>query len=136
MAGNRKSLLKRGVRGPDVVRVQRAMNAAGTHRLKVTGRYNRATARAVGIYQRRVGVSATKIVGWYTWNALRSRTPVGRAQAFCSAASALVKNPSPSVPGPVRSSTACSGCGISPTTLPASLVTPAIARWEPLGLST
>ncbi len=72
VAGNRHSLLKRGVRGPDVVRMQRAMNAAGTHRLKVTGRYNRATARAVGIYQRRVGVSATKIVGWHTWNALRT----------------------------------------------------------------
>jgi hypothetical protein len=71
VAGNNQSLLKRGVRGADVVRVQRALNAAGTPRLKVTGRYNRATAKAVGAYQRSVGVSATKIVGWHTWNALR-----------------------------------------------------------------
>ena len=35
---------------------------------------------------------------------------------------------------PVRSSTACSGWGIRPMTLPASLVTPAMSRSEPLGL--
>ncbi len=72
VAGNRQSLLKRGVRGADVVRIQRAMNAAGTPRLRVTGRYNKATARAVGAYQRRVGVAATRITGWHTWNALRT----------------------------------------------------------------
>jgi peptidoglycan hydrolase-like protein with peptidoglycan-binding domain len=72
VAGNRQSLLRKGARGADVVRVQRAMNAAGSPRLKVTGRYNRATARAVGAYQRRVGVGPTRIVGWHTWNALRT----------------------------------------------------------------
>jgi peptidoglycan hydrolase-like protein with peptidoglycan-binding domain len=71
-SGNRRTLLKKGVRGPDVIRVQRAMNAAGPARLKVTGRYNKATRRAVGAYQARVGVPATRIVGWYTWNALRT----------------------------------------------------------------
>src|SRR5689334_9623811 len=40
----------------------------------------------------------------------------------------------PSVPGPVRSSMACSGCGIRPTTLPASLRMPAMSRRLPLGL--
>src|SRR5207302_10220216 len=38
------------------------------------------------------------------------------------------KKPRPSVPGPVSASTACSGCGISPTTLPASLQMPAMSR--------
>ena len=35
---------------------------------------------------------------------------------------------------PVSTSTACSGCGISPSTLPASLQTPAMSRIEPLKL--
>ena len=47
-----------------------------------------------------------------------------------------VKNPRPSVPGPVRSSTACSGCGIRPTTLPRSLRTPAMSLSEPFGLTS
>ena len=41
---------------------------------------------------------------------------------------------SPSVE-PVSSSTACSGCGISPTTLPAAFDTPAMSREEPLKFS-
>src|SRR4051794_12598303 len=40
---------------------------------------------------------------------------------------------SPSVE-PVSGSTACSGCGISPRTLPASLVTPATSRSDPFEL--
>ena len=35
---------------------------------------------------------------------------------------------------PVSRSTACSGCGISPSTLPAAFVTPAMSRAEPLKL--
>ncbi len=38
------------------------------------------------------------------------------------------KNPSPSSDGPVSVSTACSGCGMRPTTLPRSLVMPAMSR--------
>ena len=34
---------------------------------------------------------------------------------------------------PVSGSTACSGCGIRPSTLPASLATPAMSRTEPFG---
>ena len=45
-----------------------------------------------------------------------------------------VKKPRPSVPGPVRSSTACSGWGMIPTTLPAALVIPAMSRRLPFGL--
>src|SRR3954447_19889721 len=36
---------------------------------------------------------------------------------------------------PSSGSTACSGCGISPHTLPASLTTPAMSRSEPLGFA-
>ncbi len=36
---------------------------------------------------------------------------------------------------PVSTSTACSGCGISPSTLPAALQTPAMSRAEPLKFS-
>src|ERR1700761_5312973 len=48
---------------------------------------------------------------------------------------AEAKKPSPSVPGPVSPSVAYSGCGISPTTVPASLLTPAMSLTEPLGLA-
>jgi peptidoglycan hydrolase-like protein with peptidoglycan-binding domain len=72
VAGNRGPLLQRGARGADVVRVQRAMNAARKPRLKITGVYNRATAKAVGAYQRKVGLSATKVVDASTWSAMRS----------------------------------------------------------------
>ena len=47
------------------------------------------------------------------------------------------KNPWPSIPlpssGPKPASTACSGWGMSPTTLPASFVIPAMLRSEPFG---
>src|SRR5688572_26576357 len=36
--------------------------------------------------------------------------------------------------GPTSGSTACSGCGMSPTTLPASFLIPAIPRRAPFGL--
>ncbi len=71
-AGNDGTTLRARSSGADVVRVQRALNAAGKPRLKVTGSYNRATRRAVGVYQRRVGVQATRVVGPETWSALRA----------------------------------------------------------------
>src|SRR5690606_25412717 len=57
--------------------------------------------------------------------------------------STLVKKVSPSTPeriaaavsGPKPGSTACSGCGMSPTTLPRELVRPAMSLSEPFGLS-
>src|SRR5919112_465043 len=62
------------------------------------------------------------------------RSRLRKGQAPASAVSAEVKNPRPSVPAPQRSSTACSGWGMSPTTLPRSLATPAMSRSDPLGL--
>src|SRR5207302_1594440 len=49
-------------------------------------------------------------------------------------ATAEAKKPRPSADGPVSSETACSGCGIRPTTLPSALHTPAMPAAEPLGL--
>jgi len=69
-AGNSRAVLRRGAHSADVTRVQRALNAAGTPRLAVTGTYNLATARAVGAYQKRVGVAATRVVAARTWTAL------------------------------------------------------------------
>ena len=46
-----------------------------------------------------------------------------------------VKNRRPSADGPVSDSTACSGCGIRPTTLPRSLRMPAMSRRLPFGLT-
>ncbi|MFL6025105.1 MAG: glycoside hydrolase domain-containing protein, partial [Marmoricola sp.] len=70
IAGNHRSRLVRGVRGADVVRVQRALHAAGLTQLHINGRYDHATAKAVRAYQRRVGVPATGIVGRTTWRYL------------------------------------------------------------------
>lgn len=65
--GHHQTWLKRGVRGADVVRLQRALHAAGVRNVYITGRYDRATARAVRTYQRRVGTRVTGTVGKTTW---------------------------------------------------------------------
>lgn len=69
-AGSSNSTLKRGVKNADVTRVQRAMNAATNKRLAVSGTYNKATERAVTIYQKRVIGPSTGVVGTLTWAAL------------------------------------------------------------------
>ena len=56
------------------------------------------------------------------------------SQAWATAA-AEAKSFSPSALPPHSSSTACSGWGMRPMTLPASLHTPAMSRAEPLGFS-
>ena len=63
-----------------------------------------------------------------------SRAGTGRRSLAAISRSTEVKKPRPSVPGPVSASIACSGCGMSPTTLPASLRTPAISPTDPFGL--
>src|SRR6266568_633716 len=57
-----------------------------------------------------------------------------RAHRATSARTTEVKKPSPSLPGPVSGSMACSGCGMMPTTFPAGFVTAAMPRAEPFGL--
>ena len=57
-----------------------------------------------------------------------------QARTCCSTCARIdSKIRSPSV-DPPRGSTACSGCGISPNTLPRSLHTPAMSRSDPFGL--
>lgn len=57
------------------------------------------------------------------------------AHALTSFLRIEVKKGRPSVrPEPMSGSTACSGCGMRPTTFPASLLIPAMSRSEPLGL--
>ena len=70
VAGNKRTRLTRGVRDHDVVRLQRALHAAGLIHLHINGTYDHATARAVRVYQRRVGVPATGVVGRTTWRYL------------------------------------------------------------------
>ena len=67
---SRRTVLKAGMSNADVIRVQRALNAATGARLTVTGRYNKATRKAVGAYQKRVGIRSTKVVATKTWAAL------------------------------------------------------------------
>jgi peptidoglycan hydrolase-like protein with peptidoglycan-binding domain len=69
-AGNSRAVLKAWTRNPDVVRVQRALNAAMTPSLKITGIYNRATQASVRAYQKRVGIKRTGVVATLTWTAL------------------------------------------------------------------
>ena len=70
-AGTGRTVLQAGVRGDDVVRAQRALNAAISPHLKVTGAYNKATRAAVVDYQKRVGISPTGVVATKTWRALK-----------------------------------------------------------------
>ena len=68
-ADNAGTVLRTGVDGPDVVRVQRALNAAADPQLKVSGTYGRYTRLAVAAYQRAVGIKPSGVVGAGTWNA-------------------------------------------------------------------
>ncbi len=66
------STLQSGSSGADVTMVQRALNAAGSFDLNITGAYGERTENAVGAYQTSVGLPSTEIVGTRTWAALRS----------------------------------------------------------------
>lgn len=70
VAGNRRPRLTGDVRGADVVRLQRALHAAGLADVHINGRYDHATAVAVRSYQRRVGLPSTGVVGRTTWRYL------------------------------------------------------------------
>ena len=70
VTGKYSAVLTPGRRGSDVVRVQRALNAALGRKVPVTGVYNKRTRKAVGAYQRRVNVKPTRVVAAQTWAAL------------------------------------------------------------------
>ncbi len=69
-AGNAGTVLKPGVRGSDVVRAQRVINAAGSTPVKITGIYDSVTQQAVAAYQRENHISPVHgIVATLTWGA-------------------------------------------------------------------
>ncbi len=71
-AGTSRTVLKAGVRHADVIRVQRALNAAAAPKLQVTGVYDAPTRVAVGAYQRKVmRIKPTRVVAAKTWKALK-----------------------------------------------------------------
>jgi len=69
-AGNGGTVLKAGMHNSDVIRVQRALNAAMAPNLTITGGYDAATQAAVGAYQKQVGIRPTRVVANLTWSAL------------------------------------------------------------------
>ncbi len=69
-AGTSKATIKLGSTGADVVRAQRALNAAGTAHLSITGRFGAATFYATKSYQKAVGVQTTGAIGSVTWRFL------------------------------------------------------------------
>lgn len=69
-AGATDRTLRRGARGADVIRLQRALNAAGRGGLRVSGRFDTATRTAVRRYQAAVLGRATGVVATQTWRAL------------------------------------------------------------------
>ncbi|MGH3334557.1 MAG: glycoside hydrolase domain-containing protein [Nocardioides sp.] len=72
VAGHRQ-VLKFGSGGPEVRRLQRALNAAHDDAgLRATGVFRKPTATALRTYQRRVGVKSNGIAGRSTWRALRN----------------------------------------------------------------
>ena len=71
-AGNSGGTLRTGSTGADVIRLQRALDAAGAPRLRPNGIYDSRTAAAVGAYQKKVGISPTRVVASQTWAALRA----------------------------------------------------------------
>ena len=63
-------LLKVGSADESVQRLQRALTAALSRRVRVTGVYTDATARAVARYQARAGLPETGVIADDTWDAL------------------------------------------------------------------
>jgi peptidoglycan hydrolase-like protein with peptidoglycan-binding domain len=55
-----------------VVRLQRALNAAGSPYLAITGTYDTATQRAAAAYQRSIGLKGNSVVSYSTWKALQA----------------------------------------------------------------
>src|SRR6478735_3732154 len=77
----------------------------------------------------RVGLRDLDRVDRHRWTATSVRPSVTLGDP-----ASPVKKGRPSRPEPVSGSTACSGCGMRPTTFPTSLQTPAISRKLPFGL--
>ncbi|UKO97080.1 peptidoglycan-binding domain-containing protein [Nostoc sp. UHCC 0870] len=68
--GGRYPVLSEGSSGQAVTRVQQRLRQLGYFNANPTGNFQRITKDAVIAFQRRVGISATGVVNWQTWNAL------------------------------------------------------------------
>jgi len=69
--GSTGAKLRRGSTGPDVIRLQRAMNAATSARLAVTGTFGSRTATAVKAWKADVfGRAGAAVIGARAWKAL------------------------------------------------------------------
>ena len=62
---------KIGSAGEGVFRLQRALNAAGTPRLAVTGVFDATTDAAVRTWQQQVGLPVTGVIAANSWKQLR-----------------------------------------------------------------
>ncbi|HEX4190162.1 MAG TPA: glycoside hydrolase domain-containing protein [Marmoricola sp.] len=72
-AGNTGTVLKPGVRGADVIRAQRALNAATSSKVPITGVYDLTTQTVASTYQKENRISPTQgIIASLTWAALSS----------------------------------------------------------------
>lgn len=70
-AGTARTTLKPGVKGADVIRAQRALNAATEARLTITGIYDAPTQKAAKAYQAKLKITPTEgIIAKVTWAAL------------------------------------------------------------------
>jgi peptidoglycan hydrolase-like protein with peptidoglycan-binding domain len=85
-------LLDQGSAGPAVSRVQRALH------IQATGRFGRATKRAVLAFQRRDRLSVDGIIGPQTWDALFRIKPQGGASSSTTGASAASSTAGYSIP--------------------------------------
>lgn len=65
-----RPVVKFGSVGPVVRRLQRALNAAGSPRLDVTGHFDSPTNTALRAYQSKVGVSASGVAAGKTWKVI------------------------------------------------------------------
>lgn len=72
LTAGERPVLKFGSAGPEVRRVQRALNAITDREepLKATGVFNAVTAEALRAWQRRIGLEASGVVSNLTWKAL------------------------------------------------------------------
>jgi len=71
-AGGSGATTRVGSTGPDVIRLKRALNAAGSAALPINGTFWASTRPAVMAYQKQVGVPATGVVASQTWAALKA----------------------------------------------------------------
>ena len=71
-AGGSGATTRVGSTGPDVIRLKRALNAAGSAALPINETFWASTRPAVMAYQKQVGVPATGVVASQTWAALKA----------------------------------------------------------------